>query len=459
MLALGCSSILGIQEPGAEASAGEAGEPSEGGGPAAGSPAGGAAGAVAQAGAAAEGGTLAEGGSAGEGGSADLPDAGAAGSGGAPADPCPTKARCGGLQGKTPELCDAGIWSTNTSENSGADCAVACNAGSCGACKNGEKRCTGITPETCTAGAWLKGSDCLHDYCAAGECKSVTSCQNADLQCGVQKHSCCRAFEVPGGSFNRDNDGEYPATISSFVMDEFEVTVDRFAEFVSGYDTAEAHTHPVAGAGKSNHIAQDPGWQDSFTLPANADALRTMLKCGSADPSSDPTISWTNPDKSMPANCLSFYVAYAFCIWDGGRLPTEAEWDYAAAGGQLQRLYPWSTSSDPDQSTAAFAASSDRDGSLTPVGSFPTGVGAFGQQDLAGNVFEWTLDYFADPYASSACTDCIETSFAKSHSIRGGAFSSGSVELQTTSRLDLNSNLALSFVGFRCARDLPLSTN
>jgi formylglycine-generating enzyme required for sulfatase activity len=177
-----------------------------------------------------------------------------------------------------------------------------------------------------------------------------------------------------------------------------------------------------------------------------------MLSCAGDDSTASPTPTFLNSDQSLPANCVDFYVAYAFCIWDGGRLPTEAEWNYAATGGSEQRYYPWS---DPPSSTsidATRAVYSGSGGQIADVGSKPAGNGLFGQADLEGNVGEWTLDYFGD-YPES-CVDCLNTTVSD-RAIRGGNFFSAGPLLKVAHRgSGLDSSTARAGVGFRCVHDL-----
>ena len=133
------------------------------------------------------------------------------------------------------------------------------------------------------------------------------------------------------------------------------------------------------------------------------------------------TATWTDlpaADENRPINCLSWYEAMAFCAWDGGYLPTEAEWNYAAAGGDQQRAYPWSSPASAvalDGTHASYRDATNNcvgDGmpgcavtDLAVVGSKPAGVGRWGQVDLAGNVYEWTRDWFDANYPVP-CMDC-----------------------------------------------------
>lgn len=161
-------------------------------------------------------------------------------------------------------------------------------------------------------------------------------------------------------------------------------------------------------------------------------------------------------------NCLTWYEAMAFCIWDGGYLPTEAEWNYAASGGNQQRAYPWSNPANSllvDSSHASYFDGTDCVGDGLPdctvsdlinVGTKFLGNGRWGHSDLGGNVLEWTLDWSA-PYVTP-CTDCANLITATNRALRGGSFATNDDDMRSGARLGLLPTDHTTLTGVRCAR-------
>ena len=170
------------------------------------------------------------------------------------------------------------------------------------------------------------------------------------------------------------------------------------------------------------------------------------------------TGTWTPAaasNEDLPITQLDWYEAYAFCIWDGGFLPSEAEWNYAAAGGSEQRAYPWSPAFPPG-SDAVDCTQANFDG--CPAGRVeavglksPAGDGKWGQADLAGNVWEWNLDWYEDRYVTP-CVDCANLTAADYHVIRGGSFGNIASALLVSFRAFDPPYYRGDLVGVRCAR-------
>jgi len=295
------------------------------------------------------------------------------------------------------------------------------------------------------------------------------SCRGLATTCGATRTgACCDSPLVPGGTFARGYDvgtdglhpdASFPATLSDFRLDTYEVTVGRYRAFVAAGQGTQA-SPPSPGAGAHPDLPGS-GWDASWTasLVADSTALVAAVNC-------EPMFqTWTEAPgshESLPVTCVSWFEAVAFCAWDGGYLPTETEWNYAASGGDEQRAYPWSSppsSLAVDDTRASWNCTGDGANGCTAadtlvVGSKPAGAARWGQSDLAGNAWEWTLDWKA-PYANP-CTDCgviTDTAASSVRVVRGGSWGDAAFNLRGSDRGTVRAPVVREDdLGFRCAR-------
>ncbi len=160
-----------------------------------------------------------------------------------------------------------------------------------------------------------------------------------------------------------------------------------------------------------------------------------------------------------PMVYLDWDDATAFCEWSGGRLPTEAEWEYAARAGHADRIYGWGDELSSDRANFGTNVCCDGvvDGSdqwlkTAPVGSFPPND--FGIYDMIGNVWEWVADWHA-PYGVGPVVDPDGPEMGFGRVARGGSWLNAPSVLRLSVRLTFDPNGQTSNIGTRCARDVP----
>ena len=168
-----------------------------------------------------------------------------------------------------------------------------------------------------------------------------------------------------------------------------------------------------------------------------------------------------------PVVNVSLDQAKAYASWAGKRIPTETEWEYAACGGLDQPLYPWGNAV-PDASRAKFA---DRNSNFewrnfriatpwkytAPVGSFPPN--GYGLYDMAGNVYQWTTDWFFRYDDTVRDTVQFEDGWGGSKVVRGGCYYSDAFDLRVSRRRLQPSGTRFFSIGFRCVKDVETNSS
>ncbi len=193
---------------------------------------------------------------------------------------------------------------------------------------------------------------------------------------------------------------------------------------------------------------------ESFAIDRTEVTQAAYFQCVGADACSAPACFW-NPDEApdSPVRCVTWFDAEDYCEWQGKRLPTEAEWEFAARG-HSGGMWPWGVE-PPTCSLAVMDEGGDGCGKLTPASvcsKSPQGDTQSGLCDMSGNAREWVNDWFAkDYYLVSPETAPQGPDSGEERSIRGGGYVDPSSGLRTVARYwakpsDINGTL-----GFRCA--------
>jgi formylglycine-generating enzyme len=292
-----------------------------------------------------------------------------------------------------------------------------------------------------------------------------TSCVSEIPSCdgmapdACQGESCCETILVPGCTGCNVPDGS-TSTVTSFLLDKYEVTVGRFRRFADDYRV------PAAGDGAHPGIPNsgwDPTWDGLVPVERNELTDGNHLKkCGA-------TSTWTDdagPNEQKPINCVTWYEAFEFCVWDGGFLPTEQQWQYAAGGGTENRWLPWTlVDPAPDVTPNEALYGSCGNGvtnscgldTILDVGSKPDGAARWGHRDILGSMWEWILDYRGTVFPpAEPCDDCANLNATNPYRvIRGASWFEDASWLNVPRRHEDPPDGVWNNVGIRCARISP----
>ena len=250
---------------------------------------------------------------------------------------------------------------------------------------------------------------------------------------------------IPAGTFMMGSEPEdrmaasderplHAVTLNDFYIDQYEVSVAQYAAFLNRLGTYRQACNGF-----------------DCTMPRQRVGLTSYLleeEMGTNSVLYTPLTGFGN----YPANFISWHGAVAYCEAMGARLPTEAEWEYAARGSD-GRMYPWGNEA-PNELRAVFNSSNFDN--LKPVNALPNGQSPFGVFGMAGGVWEWVADWYDENYyATSPEFNPVGPELGITRSIRGGAWplNNEADRIRSANRSAAPPETTSASIGFRCAQD------
>jgi sulfatase modifying factor 1 len=226
---------------------------------------------------------------------------------------------------------------------------------------------------------------------------------------------------IPAGPFIMgSDDGNYDEQpvrevyVDSFSIDQCPVTNAEYKRFID----ATGYKAPNLGL----HWSQKYDWVDR------------MYPAGKAD---------------CPVVLITWHDAMAYCRWAGKRLPTEAEWEKAARGLD-GRIWPWGNNWDGTNLAGSGV------GDTQPVGQYKSGMSPMGCLDMAGNVWEWTSDWYGDKYYREApARNPHGPESGAERVLKGGAWIHSSFSVRGAMRFHKSPEYCDNYIGFRCVASHP----
>jgi len=266
---------------------------------------------------------------------------------------------------------------------------------------------------------------------------------------------------VLGDTWQRPSDGMLMSYVpgGTFLMGSTQEDIENALVQCNQAQAAYCSPQFFGFESPQHEVTVDSFWIDQTEV--TNDQFRLCVEAGNCV--APIACTWGAPDfndetkANNPVVCVNWDTAIGYCEWVGGRLPTEAEWEYAARG-TAGSLYPWGDTFDStlvnqcDNNCEEFWADPEADDGYTfssPVGTYPQGASWVGAFDMSGNVFEWVADWFGE-YPDETQVNPMGVEGGMYKVMRGGSYIYEQSRLRTATRDNLAPTEQDSAVGFRC---------